>query len=148
MHNVNRFRGRIPKCHCRCILCRLNSLISRFRLFWLRGPPLVRRWGPGDGPAGCPYHFTSYSGQLFANGNPAFGLQLHHPVGSPIVPFNNVLGGSAWRGTGDGSCCLPATGRGHYVVQSSDTVPVRHIVSPHVVRNDGPRHRTDGVSSG
>ena len=34
---------------CRCIRCRLDSLIGqislRFRLCWLRGPPLVRRWG-------------------------------------------------------------------------------------------------------
>ena len=40
------------------------------------------------GLPGCPYHFTSYSGQPFADGNPAFGLQLHHPqflefVGAP-----------------------------------------------------------------
>ena len=27
----------------------------------------------------CPYQFTSYSGQAFSDGNPAFGLQLHHP---------------------------------------------------------------------
>ena len=50
MHNVNRFRGRIPQCHCRCMPCRLDPLICRssrrFRLCWLRGPPLVWRWGP------------------------------------------------------------------------------------------------------
>ena len=42
--------GQIPQCHCRCIPCHLDSLICwgslRFRLCWLRGPPLVRRWGP------------------------------------------------------------------------------------------------------
>ena len=67
-------------------------------------------------------------------------------VGSPIVLFTNVLGRSAWRGTSDSSSRQPAAGRGHNVVQSSDTVAVRS--SPHVVRNDGPRYTTDGVSSG
>ena len=38
-----------------------------------------------DGPLletglpGCPFRFMPYSGQPFADGNPAFGLQLHHP---------------------------------------------------------------------
>ena len=38
-----------------------------------------------DGPLletglpGCPFRFTPYSGQPFTDGNPAFGLQLHHP---------------------------------------------------------------------
>ena len=31
------------------------------------------------GLPGCPFRFTPYSGQPFADGNPAFGLQLHHP---------------------------------------------------------------------
>ena len=40
------------------------------------------------GLPGCPYRFTPYSRQPFADGNPAFGLQLHHPrflefVGAP-----------------------------------------------------------------
>ena len=40
------------------------------------------------GLPGCPFRFTQYSGQPFADGNPAFGLQLHHPrflefVGAP-----------------------------------------------------------------
>ena len=40
------------------------------------------------GLPGCPFRFTPYSGQLFADGNTAFGLQLHHPrflevVGAP-----------------------------------------------------------------
>ena len=38
--------------------------------------------------AGCPYRFTSYSVPAFLDGNPAVGLQLHHPrllefVGAP-----------------------------------------------------------------
>ena len=42
----------------------------------------------GTGLPGCPYHFTPYSRQPFADGNPAFGLQIHHPwflefIGAP-----------------------------------------------------------------
>ena len=47
-----------------------------------------------DGPLletglpGCPFRFTPHSGHPFVDGNPAFGLQLHHPrflefVGAP-----------------------------------------------------------------
>ena len=85
---------------------------------------------------------------LAASSSAVPGVRRCAGVGSPVVPFTNVLGGSAWRGTSDGSCRQPATGRGHYVVQSSDTVTVCHVAAPHVVRNDGPRHRTDGVSLG
>ena len=31
------------------------------------------------GLLGCPYRFSEYGGQPFSDGNPAFGLQLHHP---------------------------------------------------------------------
>ena len=67
-------------------------------------------------------------------------------VSSPVVPFADVLGGSTWRGTGDGSCSQPATGRGHYVVHSSDTVAVRDVATSDVIGNDVPRHGTGGVS--
>ena len=177
MHNVNRFWGRIPQCHCRCIHCRLDPLICRgslrFRLCWPRGPPLVRRWGSsaiappmdmedkpvaGDGPAGLSesVHVVQWttifgweSSVWLAASSPAIpGVRRCAGVGSPIVPFTNVLGRSAWRGTSDGSCHQPVAGRGYNVVQSSDNVAVRHVAAPHVIRNDGPRHRTDGVSSG
>ena len=55
------------------------------------------------GLPGCPFRFMPYNGQPFADGNPAFGLQLHHPrflefvgaeVGSPLVPLTHVLGRS------------------------------------------------------
>ena len=53
-------------------------------------PPMDMEDSPllATGLPGCPYRFTSYSGQPFADGNPAFGLQLHHPrflesVGAP-----------------------------------------------------------------
>ena len=111
------------------------------------------------GLPGCPYRFTECSGQPFSDGNPAFGLELHHPctvsgvrrsagVSSPVVPFADVLGGSVWTGTSDGGCRQPAAGRGHNVVQSSNTVTVRHVATPHVVRNDDLGQRPDGVSSG
>ena len=40
------------------------------------------------GLPGCPYRFSESGGQPFSDGNPAFGLQLHHPrflefVGAP-----------------------------------------------------------------
>ena len=40
------------------------------------------------GLPGCPYRFSEYGGQPFSDGNPVFGLQLHHPwflefVGAP-----------------------------------------------------------------
>ena len=36
------------------------------------------------GLPGCPFRFTPYCGQPFADGNLAFGLQLHHP---PFLEF-------------------------------------------------------------
>ena len=67
-------------------------------------------------------------------------------VGWIVVLFADVLGGSAWRGTGDGSCSQPATGCGDYVVQSSDTVAVRDVATSNVVGIDVHRHGTGGVS--
>ena len=117
-------------------------------------PPMDMEDSPllETGLPGCPFRFTPYSGQSFADGNPAFGLQFHHPrfldfVGAPLVPLTHVLGRSTWKRSGDGRCCQPATRRGHYVVQYSDTVTVRHVVEPHVIRDNGLGHSTYGVSS-
>ena len=95
------------------------------------------------GLPGWPFRFTPYSGQPFADGNPAFGFAASSPtvpggrrrgeVGSPLVPLTHVLGRSTWKRSGDGHCCQLATRRGHYVVQSSDTVAVRHVIEPHVI---------------
>ena len=74
------------------------------------------------------------------------GVRWCAEVGSPVVPFADVLGGSTWRGTGDGSCSPPATGRRHYVVQSSDNVAVCDVATSNVIGNDVPRHGTGGVS--
>ena len=100
------------------------------------------------GLPGCPYRFTSYSGPAFSDLNLAFVLQIHHPqflefVGAPESAhlFADVLGGSTWRGTGDGSCSQPATGRGHYVVKSSYAVAVCDVATSNVSR-----HGTGGVS--
>ena len=53
-------------------------------------PPMDMEDGPllETGLPGCPFRFTPYSGQLFTDENPAFGLQLHYPgllefVGAP-----------------------------------------------------------------
>ena len=75
------------------------------------------------------------------------GVRRSTGVGSTPRLFTNVLGGPAGQGTSDGSRRQPATGRGHYVVQSSDSVTVRHVVAPDVVRNDGFGHRPDDVSA-
>ena len=40
----------------------------------MEGSPLLETGLPG-----CPFRFTPYSGRSFEDGNPAFGLQLHHP---------------------------------------------------------------------
>ena len=44
-------------------------------------PPMDMEDGPllETGLPGCPFRFTPQSRQPFADGNPAFGLQLHHP---------------------------------------------------------------------
>ena len=53
-------------------------------------PPMDLEDGPllEMGLPGCPYRFSEYGGQPFSDGNPAFGLELHHPrflefVGAP-----------------------------------------------------------------
>ena len=53
-------------------------------------PSIYMEDGPllETGLLGCPFRFTPYSGQPFADGNPVFGLQLHQPrllefVGAP-----------------------------------------------------------------
>ena len=100
-----------------------------------------------DGPLletglpGCPFRFTPYSGQPFADGNPAFGLQLHHPR------FLEFVGAARSARLLYRSPTFWVNQLGHYVVQSSDTVAVCHVVEPHVVRDDGLGHRTDGVCS-
>ena len=103
------------------------------------------------GLPGCPYRLTSYREPAFSDLNQAFGLQLHHPqflefVGASVVPFADVLGGSTWRGTGDGSSSQPVTGRGHYFVQSSYNVAVCDVATSDVVGNYVHRHGTGGVS--
>ena len=113
-------------------------------------PPMDMEDNPlmATGLPGCPYRFTSYSGPAFSDLNPAFGLQLHHPrflefVGAPeLSRLPTFWVDRPWRGTSDGSCSQPATGRG----QSSDTVSVCDVATSHVVGNDVPCHGTDGVS--
>ena len=109
------------------------------------------------GLPGCAFRLTPYSGQPFADGNPAFGLQLHHPrfleyVGAQrsarlLYRSSTSWVDPTWKRSGDGRCCQPAMRRGHHVVQSSDTVAVCHVVEPHVIRDYGLGHRTYGISS-
>ena len=91
------------------------------------------------GLLGCPYQFSE---------SMVPGVRRSTGVGSAPRLFANVLGGSAGQRTSDGSCRQPAAGCGHYVVQSSDTVTVRHGVTQDVIPNDGLGHRTVVVSTG
>ena len=101
----------------------------------------------GDGPAGLSVSFHAVQPTAVCGWVSSIWLAASSPTVPGVRWCASVLGGSAWKGTGDGHCCQHATGRGHYVVQSSDTVAVRHVVAPHVIRDDGLRHGTDGVSS-
>ena len=108
-------------------------------------PPMDMEDGPlvESGLPGCPFRFTPYSGQPFADGNPAFGLQLHHPrflefVGAPRSARLLYRSPTFW---------VDQLGKEQVMAQSSYTVAVCHVVEPHVIRDDGLGHRTDGVSS-
>ena len=98
MRGVKIFRGQSPHCPCLCMRSYLIRpscwILQYFRLCWLRGPPLCRRGGTssaapptdlGDGRLletglpGCPYRFSESGALPFSDGNPAYGLQLHHP---------------------------------------------------------------------
>ena len=106
------------------------------------------------GLPGCPYRFSESGGLPFTDGNPAYGLQLHHPRFLELVGalesaprlFTNVLGGSAGQGTSDGSGHQPAARCGRHVVKSADTVTVRDGDEQNVVLHDGLRPRTVVVS--
>ena len=116
------------------------------------GRPVV-----GNGPAGLSVpvlgvRWTAVFGWessvwLTASSPTVPGVRRSTRVGSTPRLFTNVLGGPAGQRTSDGSCSQPATGCGHHVVQSSDPVPVRHVITPNVVPNDGFGHRPDDVST-
>ena len=102
-------------------------------------PPMDMEDSPllETGLPGCPYRFTEYSGQSFSNGNPAFGLQFHHPrflefVGAPDSARLLYRSPTFWVDQ----------------LGEEQAMAVRHVATPHVVRNDGPVYRPDGVSSG
>ena len=104
------------------------------------------------GLPGCPFRFMPYSGQPVADGNPAFGLHLHHPrflefVGAPRSAHLLCHSPTFWVDQLGKEQAMAAAIDGHYFVQSSYTVAACHVVEPHVIRNDGLGHRTDGVSS-
>ena len=106
MRGVKMFRGQSPHCPCLCMRGRLIRpscwIRQYFRLCWLRdllfagggvlgrcsscrfgGRPVIR-----DRTAGLSVRFSGSGGLPFSDGNPAYGLQLHHPrflefVGAP-----------------------------------------------------------------
>ena len=102
-HDVSQFRGRIPHFLCQCTGSTLMPGQSWVQTVLASGtssrpevgssavaPPMDVEDCPllETGLPGCPYRFAEYSGQPFSDGNPAFGLQLHHPrflefVGAP-----------------------------------------------------------------
>ena len=151
---------------CRCTPCRRDPLLCRasrgFRLCWLRGPP------PMDvedgllletGLPGCPYRFTEYSGQPFLDGNPAFGLQLHHPrflefVRAPESARLLCWSPTFWVDELGRDPAMAATvnlQRDAGIMLSKfkycHSSPRRYTVC-HVIRIDGLGHRPDGISSG
>ena len=68
------------------------------------------------GLPGCPYLFTSYSGQPFSDGNPAFGLQLHH------LRFLEVVGAPE-------SACLLYRSRTFWVDQLGEEQAMAAVVN-------------------
>ena len=127
------------------VLCRRSSYVYG-------GLPV-----PGAGPAGLSVpvrggQWTAVLGWkssvwLAASSSAVSGVCGSARVGSPVVPFADVLGGPAWKGISDGGCHQPAAGHGHNVVQPSSIVTVRHVATPYVIRNDGLGHRPDGVQA-
>ena len=108
------------------------------------------------GLPGCPYRFLE-SGELpFTDGNPAYGLQLHHSrflelVGAPksarlLGLFTTILGETAGQRTGDGGGYQPTMGRRCYVVESTDNVPVCNGNEQDVIFHDGFGPRSIAVS--
>ena len=85
-HDVSRFRGRIPHCHCRCMPCLLDPLLCRgsrlVQTVLASGtssrpevgssavtPPMDMEDCPllETGLPGCPYRFTECSGKPFSD---------------------------------------------------------------------------------
>ena len=174
MRVVNSFRGRSPHCLCLCMpgclvlleQSLLQTVLASGASSQPEGGDLCRRsaYGSGRQPVvrnrtarlsvpilgvrGTAVFRWECSVWLTASSPTVPGVRRSTGVGSTPRLFTNVLGGSALQGTSDGSCRQPAAGRGHYVVQSSDPVTVRHVVTLDVVPNDGFGPRTVDVSAG
>ena len=102
------------------------------------------------GLPGFPYRLTSYNRPATADVNPAFGLQLigvHlcDGVGSAVVSFTSVLGGSTRRRKCYSSSGQLAEGRWRYVVKPSDSFAVCYVAASNVVGDDVHRDGTCGV---
>ena len=100
MCGVKSFRGQNPNCHCRCMRGRQVRpfcwILQYFRLCWLRGQcggDLDRcpSYGLGggqvitDGTTGLSVPILGVRRLPFTYGNPAYGLQLHHPLFLELV---------------------------------------------------------------
>ena len=116
-------------------------------------------WGDGrlleTGLPGCLYRFSESGGLPFTDGNPVYGLQLHHPrflefVRAPesalLLDCSPMYWVDQLGKERDGSGHQPIAGCGRHVVKSSDTVTVRNGVTQNVVLDDGLGHRTVIVS--
>ena len=103
---------------------------------------------------GCPYRFLEFGELPFTDGNPAYGLQLHHPrflelVGAPESARLLDCAPSFWKSwvsRGNGGCRNFATGRRCYVVESTDTIPVCYGIEQDVIFNYGLGPQTIVVS--
>ena len=104
--------------------------------------------GPRQAPLGSirrllPTTLDNFSDSVL--GDPITYAQCEQILGSDApmtLPVYTLCLDSTWRGTGDGSSSQPATGRGHYVVQSSVTVAVCDVATSDAVGNVVHRHGT------
>ena len=107
------------------------------------------------GLPGCPFPYTPYRGLLFTDGDPAFGLQLHHPqflefVGVPGSVHLLLRSPAFWvdqLGKEQAMAAAVNLQRDAAIMLSSNTVAVFQVVELYVVRDDGLGHRPDDVSS-
>ena len=83
-----------------------------------------------DSPLVTDMNLGYESGIWFATPSSAVpGIHRCAGVGSAVVPFTNVLGGSARRGAGYGGSSQLAERRWHYVVKSSDSFAVHYVAA-------------------
>ena len=101
------------------------------------------------GLPGCPYRIVTYNGPAIADMNPAFGsvsgVYRCAGVGSAVVSFTDVWGGSARRRECYGGNGQLTAGRWYYVVEPSDSFTVCYVAAYNVFGDYGHRDGTCGV---